>query len=178
MNGKINTNNYYFWKWSLNNGEKVEKSLRKPHYPAKVSNVKDDTSRETSSNVYYSPQDVILETDQKMAHAQSMECDSINWSDSNDILFLEHQLKLSSNNRREESYNKIAEREMISQIGFNPFLQQNNTNNTTNTANITNHDSYIQDVINRDLFMKPINTNIEKNIEKNELLETDNNNLV
>jgi hypothetical protein len=163
MNAKIKTNNYIFWKWSINNGEKVEKSFRRCNIPIDISNIKEDISRENPSNTYYNPQDVILETDQKMAHAQSMECDSINWSESNDILFLEHQLKLASNNRREESYNKIAEREMVSQIGFNPFLQQNNTNN----------DSYIQDVINRDLFMKPINTNIEKNTSDN-----NNNNLV
>ena len=159
----MNTNNYIFWKWSLNNGEKVEKSFRRPNVLIEESNNKEPPSRENPSNIYYNPQDVILETDQNMAHAQSMECDSINWSESNDILFLEHQLKLASNNRREESYNKIAEREMVSQIGFNPFLQQNNTNN----------DSYIQDVINRDLFMKPVNTNIEKSV-----LENDNNNLV
>jgi hypothetical protein len=92
-----------------------------------------------------------------------MQCDSTNWSDTNDIMFLEHQFKLASNNKREESYNKMAEREMVSQIGLNPFLHQNVETQTQNT--------YIQDVINRDLFMKPVNTNIEKPIT-----ETENNN--
>jgi len=159
-------NNYIFWRWSINNGEKVEKSFRKQCNPIEISNNKDPSSRENADNIYYSPQDVILETDQKMAHTQSIACDSINWSESNDILFLEHQLKLTTNNRREENYNKIAEREMVSQIGINPFFNDKHT---------MNNDSYIQDVINRDLFMKPINTNIEKNILDNN--NNNNNNL-
>jgi hypothetical protein len=147
-------NNYIFWKWSPENIEKGEKSYRKPSNPVEIYNFKEPSSRENDenqSNIYYNPQDVILETDQKKAYAQSIECDSINWSDTNDIMFLEHQFKLATNNKREESYNKIAEREMISQVGLNPFLQ-----------NSANNDNYIQDIVNRDLFMKPVNTNIEK----------------
>lgn len=159
--------NYIFWKWSVDNGEKAEKSYRKPSNPIDISNFKESSSRENPSNIYYNPQDVILETDQQKAHTQSMECDSINWSDSNDIMFLEHQFKLASNNRREESYNKIAEREMVSQVGLNPFLQSNNINN----------ENYIQDVMNRDLFMKPVNTNLEKNLLDNNN-NNNNNNLV
>lgn len=46
-------------------------------------------------------------------------------------------------NKREELGNKLAGREMIQQIGFNPFLGQTN---------------YVDDICIRDQFLKPINT--------------------
>jgi hypothetical protein len=142
--------NLIFWKWSTNDGERIERSLRKNRiYPESNIEIQE---RQT--------QPVTDEYIENMAYTQSMQCDSTNWSDSNDIMFLEHQFKLASNNKREESYNKMAEREMVSQIGLNPFLHQNVEAETQN--------SYIQDVINRDLFMKPVNTNIEKPITEND----------
>jgi hypothetical protein len=142
--------NLIFWKWSTNDGERIERSLRKNRiYPESNIEIQE---RQT--------QPVTDEYIENMAYTQSMQCDSTNWSDSNDIMFLEHQFKLASNNKREESYNKMAEREMVSQIGLNPFLHQNAETETQN--------SYIQDVINRDLFMKPVNTNIEKPITEND----------
>jgi hypothetical protein len=50
-------------------------------------------------------------------------------------------------NKREELGDKLANREMIQQIGFNPFLGETN---------------YINDVIARDTFLKPINTSQEE----------------
>jgi hypothetical protein len=152
-----NLKNLIFWKWSINDEERMERSLRKNAkiYPEFNNENLDDIQRQT--------QPVTYEHIENMAYTQSIQCDSTNWSDTNDIMFLEHQFKLASNNKREESYNKMAEREMVSQIGLNPFLHQNVETQTQNT--------YIQDVINRDLFMKPVNTNIEKPIT-----ETENNN--
>jgi hypothetical protein len=46
-------------------------------------------------------------------------------------------------NKREELGDKLANREMIQQIGFNPFLGQSN---------------YVDDISIRDQFLKPINT--------------------
>lgn len=46
-------------------------------------------------------------------------------------------------NKREELGNKLAGREMVQQIGFNPFLGQTN---------------YADDISIRDQFLKPINT--------------------
>lgn len=46
-------------------------------------------------------------------------------------------------NRREELGNKLSDRDMIQQIGNNPFLSQN---------------SYIDDIMTRDNYLKPINT--------------------
>lgn len=48
----------------------------------------------------------------------------------------------SSGTRREDIDSKIAGREMISQCGVNPFLQT----------------SYVNDIVTRDMFLKPINT--------------------
>jgi hypothetical protein len=46
-------------------------------------------------------------------------------------------------NKREELGDKLANREMVQQIGFNPFLGQSN---------------YVTDISVRDQFLKPINT--------------------
>lgn len=46
-------------------------------------------------------------------------------------------------NKREELGDKLANREMIQQIGFNPFLGQSN---------------YVDDISIRDQFLKPVNT--------------------
>lgn len=46
-------------------------------------------------------------------------------------------------NKREELGNRLATRDMVQQIGFNPFLGETN---------------YIEDVSNRDKFLKPMNT--------------------
>jgi hypothetical protein len=51
-------------------------------------------------------------------------------------------------NKREELGDKLANREMIQQIGINPFLSQTN---------------YVDDISVRDQFLKPINTQGEKN---------------
>uniref|UniRef100_A0A6C0E744 Uncharacterized protein n=1 Tax=viral metagenome TaxID=1070528 RepID=A0A6C0E744_9ZZZZ len=156
MNG--NFRNLIFWKWSIGDGEHMERSLRK------YTKIYTELDNEISDNAQKQIQPVTDEDIENMAYTQSIQCDSINWSDTNDIMFLEHQCKLASNNKREESYNKMAEREMVSQIGLNPFLHKN--------VESQNNDTYIQDVVNRDLFMKPANTNIEKPIT-----ETENNNL-
>jgi hypothetical protein len=46
-------------------------------------------------------------------------------------------------NKREELGNKLANRELVQQIGFNPFLGQTN---------------YADDISIRDQFLKPVNT--------------------
>jgi hypothetical protein len=53
-------------------------------------------------------------------------------------------------NKREELGDKLANREMVQQIGFNPFLGQTN---------------YVDDISIRDQFLKPVNTTQgEKNL--------------
>ena len=48
-----------------------------------------------------------------------------------------------ASNKREELGDKLANREMVQQIGFNPFLGQTN---------------YVDDISIRDQFLKPVNT--------------------
>ena len=50
-------------------------------------------------------------------------------------------------NKREDTYNKISEREMMGQMGRNPFMSENN---------------YLHDVITQDDFLKPISTTGER----------------
>jgi len=50
-------------------------------------------------------------------------------------------------NKREELDTKIADRHLVQQRGFNPFLEENN---------------YVNDVTIRDQFLKPINTTSDR----------------
>lgn len=52
-------------------------------------------------------------------------------------------------NKREELGDKLANREMIQQIGFNPFLGQSN---------------YVDDISIRDQYLKPVNTTLGEKI--------------
>ena len=52
----------------------------------------------------------------------------------------------NQNARREDLNEKMADREMVSQRGENPFLQTN----------------YVNDIITRDTFLKPQNTTFER----------------
>ncbi len=61
-----------------------------------------------------------------------------------------------SGTRREVLDNKIADREMISQRGVNPFMQT----------------SYVNDIVAHDMFLKPINTTQGKSIQKGNGEET------
>ena len=52
-----------------------------------------------------------------------------------------------STNKREDTYNKMSEREMVCQVSRNPFMMQN---------------SYLDDVMVQEKFLKPISTFIER----------------
>jgi hypothetical protein len=54
-------------------------------------------------------------------------------------------------NKREELDDKLSNRELVFQRGTNPFLKTN----------------YIDDVINHDIYLKPINTTLDKIKEDN-----------
>ena len=56
----------------------------------------------------------------------------------------------ASGTRREDIDLKMADRELISQRGVNPFLQT----------------SYVNDVVARDMFLKPLNTTLDNQKEK------------
>jgi hypothetical protein len=58
------------------------------------------------------------------------------------------------NNKREELDNRAADRELVQQRGANPFLTQQS--------------SYVNDIVVRDMFLKPINTTQGRTKNKND----------
>ena len=111
------------WKWT--HGEKYEKSARRPK---------------------------ILKTVaiEQTAIQQSLLSEDDRWimnQDGNLVVFGEEEKPL---NKREDTYNRMSEREMIGQIGMNPFSQNN----------------YINDVMVQENYLKPVSTSLEKEKEK------------
>ena len=62
-----------------------------------------------------------------------------------DVWSIDEPVFISGINKREDTYNKISERELISQTGQNPFMAGNN---------------YLDGLSMHDQFMKPQNTTI------------------
>lgn len=79
------------------------------------------------------------------AYMQSLHYDSTPIWLTNEYLN-ENTTQNKSNNKREESFNKIVEREMMGQIGRNPFLDND----------------YIADVQNSSKYLKPVATHLDK----------------
>jgi hypothetical protein len=90
-------------------------------------------------------------TIEKSAYSSSLNHDENTW----DILNQSIYSDFKSSNKREDLDDKIAKREMIQQIGTNPFLQ--NTN-------------YLNDMSIRDAYLKPKNTTIDR--ERNHNVES------
>jgi hypothetical protein len=117
------------WKWTPTNKEPYEKTAR--YY-----------KREDPVQ-YEKPPDF-----ENSAYQHSLKCHETSGWESD--AFLENQFNVE--NKREDAYNKIAEREMISQIGHNPFLDGND---------------YVKNIVARDMFLKPINTNSDREKKSN-----------
>ena len=107
------------WKWTK--GEPYERSRRLKHVQ-EIENKQFSKDMETS------------------AYTSSLNHDENTWEILNQNA-ANSGFKVS--NKREELDSKIAGRDMIQQIGFNPFLGQTN---------------YAEDITIRDQFLKPINT--------------------
>jgi hypothetical protein len=117
------------WKWTPTNKEPYEKTARY-------------VKREESPEQLIKPPNF-----ENLAHSYSLNCnESSGWESES---FLENQFKID--NKRENVYNKMAEREMIGQIGMNPFLDK---------------DDYVKNVVDRDMFLKPVNTNADREKKK------------
>jgi len=117
------------WKWST--GEPYYKSARPER-----------EKQEKKENEYSYEQEY---DSQQNAINQSLADDSFFNQDS-DLMNITNSMfsrnQNSSGTRREDIDVKMADREMISQRGVNPFLQT----------------SYVNDIVTRDMFLKPINT--------------------
>ena len=107
------------WKWTK--GEPYERSRRLKH-------VQEIENKEFSQEM------------ESSAYTSSLNHDENTWELLNQSI-ADSGFKFS--NKREELDTKIADRDMVQQIGFNPFLGEN---------------SYVNDISIRDQFLKPMNT--------------------
>ena len=123
------------WKWS--NGIPYKKSKR--------------PDKNTNNNITEEEQEqfqdeVFSRKVEESAYSTSLNHDENTW----DILNQGLYNGFTQSNKREALDDKIANRELVQQKGFNPFLSDSN---------------YVQDISNSDMFLKPINTTEER--EKN-----------
>jgi hypothetical protein len=126
---------YNFWKWS--SGE-TETYYRSPRITTSA------TAYETNGNQgqgqdYDTRVNAINQSlaDYNQNQNQNQDSDLINITNT---MFSRNQNL--NGTRREDIDCKMADREMLSQRGVNPFLQT----------------SYVNDIVTRDMFLKPINT--------------------
>jgi hypothetical protein len=124
------------WKWS--NGISYKKSKR----PSK-----NDIAEESIEE----QDEVFSRKVEESAYSTSLNHDENTW----DILNQGLYNGFTQSNKREALDDKIANRELVQQKGFNPFLNDSN---------------YVEDISNSDMYLKPINTTQqrEKNKTNNE----------
>jgi hypothetical protein len=114
------------WKWSY--GPPYEKSGRRVRPPNNNNIYNNDTNTDNIN---------INKTIALSAQNQSLLSE-------NDIWRLDVPVTdFIRTNKREETYNKMSERELVCQTGQNPFLTNNN---------------YVEDILSHEQFMKPANT--------------------
>ena len=85
-------------------------------------------------------QEEFSQTMEKTAYSSSLNHDEHTWDILNQSL---SGAGFKASNKREALGDKLASREMVQQIGFNPFLGETN---------------YVEDISIRDQFLKPANT--------------------
>ena len=126
---KVTWNDWIEWKWTQ--GEPYQKSARKIIK-------KQQQQFETQINYDDNPQQT-----SNIALQQALLSENDVWSLEEQQVFVNPDKPM---NKRENTYNKMAEREMMGQIGMNPFMQRN----------------YLEDVMVQENFLKPISTSLER----------------
>ena len=124
------------WKWS--NGISYKKSKR----PNK-NNITEEENIEEQDEIF-------SKKIEESAYSSSLNHDENTW----DILNQGLYNGFTQSNKREALDNKISDRELVQQKGFNPFLNDSN---------------YVEDIAVSDMYLKPINTTLER--EKNKTKE-------
>jgi len=123
------------WKWSI--GEKYERSLRP---------IKNDKNEEQfKQNNLNNENQVVNQCLYSEDEAYDYDFVKQGQQGQQNQLINEFQ---KQPNKREDTYNRMAEREMVGQRGMNPFFPQGN--------------NYLEDLMNQDNFLKPISTSMEK----------------
>jgi hypothetical protein len=123
----VKWNDWIEWKWT--NGDKYEKSARRL------------TKHNSQTLVEYGDEDIQKTSD--VAFQQALLSENDVWSLEEQQVFVTQQKPA---NKREDTYNRMAEREMVAQIGMSPFMQRN----------------YLEDVMVQENFLKPISTSLER----------------
>jgi hypothetical protein len=127
--------------WKWSKGEPYYKSAREIPEKKEQVNIYNEVNYDSQQN----------------AINQSLEEDSF-FNQDNDMINITNTMFSRNQNlngtSREEIDNKMAGRELVSQRGVNPYLQT----------------SYVNDIVTRDMFLKPINTTQGriKNSEENQ----------
>jgi hypothetical protein len=131
-NKKVTWNDWIEWKWTQ--GEPYQKSARKNV------NYQQQQQQQFESQINYddNPQQTA-----NIAFQQALLSENDVWSLEEQQVFVNPDKPM---NKRENTYNKMAEREMVGQIGMNPFMQRN----------------YLEDVMVQENFLKPISTSLER----------------
>ena len=116
-----------YWKWSI--GEAYYKSARKTQVnKQEFVNLEYDSTKQAINMSLNNNEGInIFSNDDELINITN-------------TMFSRNQKNIET--RREDLDNKMSDRDMISQRGVNPFLQN----------------SYVNDVVTRDIFLKPINT--------------------
>jgi len=128
-NKKVTWNDWIEWKWTQ--GEPYQKSARK---------VIKQQQHQFESQINYedNPQQ-----NANVALQQALLSENDIWSLEEQQVFVNPDKPM---NKRENTDNKMAEREMVGQIGMSPFMQRN----------------YLEDVMVQENFLKPISTSLER----------------
>lgn len=127
----------YHWRWS--NGEPYYKTARE--CKAKEQEQEPDQEQQIDYGIVYDSQQNAI--NQSLEENNNFtEMDMIDITNS---MFSRTQNE--TNNRREHLDNKLASREAVFQRGVNPFMNQT---------------SYVNDVVVRDMFLKPMCTTHDK----------------
>ena len=113
------------WKWTQ--GERYEKSAR----------------RQQGNEMQFANYDDESKHNSQIAFQQALLSENDVWSLEEQQVFVNPDKPM---NKREDTYNRMAEREMVGQIGMNPFMNRN----------------YLEDVMVQENFLKPISTTVEK----------------
>ena len=121
------------WKWS--NGIPYIKSKR-PN--------KNDIIEEDNKEYLQDENEIFSKEVEKSAYSTSLNHDENTWDILNQTC---SGTGFKVSNKREELDTKIADRHLVQQRGFNPFLGENN---------------YVDDVTIRDKFLKPMNTTLDR----------------
>jgi hypothetical protein len=131
------------WKWSKGESYPQSKRLAKKEY---LYPVEKDQGQDPYQENFFSQEN------EQSAYTSSLNYDENTWDILNQSIYSQG---FRQSNKREELHDKMANRDLIQQIGYNPFLSNQNQH------------SYVEDISIRDQYLKPINTSEGREKEEN-----------